>query len=332
MGLSLYVGRIESVIWIFTARCPLNCVHCYAKLYLWERELCIEMAKSVVKGFAELGAQHIHLTGGDPIATRPRDLLEIARYARQLGMSVSVFSSCTFVPSGVDELSRYVDELYTSVDGYDAETFERVRGAGTWRRFLDGYQRVAKTFSEIHVNIAITNFNYRYVDKILEFVINRLEPSSVSAIPVMKSGRAKETGVYVTKNHFLEALKRLGNAARNLGVEVCCWCTPFANLIDPHLLSSNCRGRGVVDLSPGGNVLLCDVTGVALSNVVELGVRRAIEKYSASDMVRKAMSIPARCRSCAYLDRCGGGCFARSLLEFGRVDVGDPLCPFSNQF
>ncbi len=329
MSIELVDVGVDSVIWLFTARCPLNCVHCYAKMYLLEPELGIRDAKRIVDEFAKVGVNHLHITGGDPVATRFRDLLELARYSRSLGIEVSVFTSCIAKPTGVEELARYVDTLFTSVDGYDATTFESVRGPNTWKKFVENYRGFRRLFSEVHVNIAVTKLNHGYVDKVLEFAIHVLEPDSVSVIPAMNCGRARETRSYVSREEFLKALKLLGDAARRLGVEVACWCTPFAHLIDNHLLSSSCRGRSIVDLSPSGRILVCDVMGISVSNVAELGFRKAFEEYAKSEIVRKALSIPRACRGCRYLGMCGGGCFARSYLEFGDVDVGDPLCPFS---
>ncbi len=320
----------RSVVWVFTARCPLKCVHCYASMYVGERELSLAEAKRVVEGFAELGVEHVHITGGDPVAVRPSDVVEIARLCRSLGVGVSVFTSCVAIPRPFLEGVKLLDAVYTSVDGFDKRSFEAVRGAGSWDRFLEGYKLVRDAASYVHVNITISAVNHGVVDRVLRFVIEKLEPNSVSVIPAMDCGRARINGVAIDAQRFAKALERVDSVARELGVFVECWCTPFAKLIGRNLVSSTCRGACVVDLTPSGNIVLCDVINYVVSNVVEKGVEGAWGEYVSSEAYRKATSIPRACARCRYLATCGGGCFARSYLAYGELDRGDPLCPFAS--
>ncbi|NPA97435.1 MAG: radical SAM protein [Crenarchaeota archaeon] len=322
----------EGVIWIVTARCVLSCVHCYAATYLGEEELGVEEAKGIVKGFAELGATYLHLTGGDPVAVRARDYLELARFAKDLGLEVTMFTSCVRIPKEfLEEGPRVVDALYTSLDGDSRELYEAIRGSGSWSRFLDGYRRARERFSYIHVNVTVSRLNAVRVAQVIRFAIEKLEPSSISLIPAMNCGRARLSGVHVDRETFVKALRSVSEVAQELGIVVDCWCTPFAHLVGKGLRPSTCRGRWVVDLSPSAKLLLCDVTGVAVSDARAQGVEEAWRRYVSSDVVRRALSIPQACASCRYLGSCGGGCFARSFLDYGELDRGDPLCPFSAQ-
>ncbi len=325
------MARPEGVIWIFTARCVLNCVHCYAAMYLGEEELGVEDAKNVVKGFVELGASYLHLTGGDPVATRIKDCLELARFARDMGLEVTVFTSCVKVPREFLEVGpRVFDGVYTSLDGDSKQLYEAIRGIGSWSKFLEGYKSVRDRFGYVHVNVTVSKLNASRVSKIIRFAIERLEPSSISVIPAMRCGRAREKGVYIDRDGFVRALKDVNEVAEELGIYVDCWCTPFAHLIGKRLRASSCRGRWIVDLSPSAKLLLCDVAKVVVSDARSKRVEIAWREYLANDMVKKALETPRLCMSCKYLPVCGGGCFARSFLEYGDLALGDPLCPFSS--
>jgi len=318
----------RSVIWIATARCFLRCVHCYAAQYSGEDEMSTESAKRMIDEAADLGARHLHITGGDPV-TRS-DLTQLLRHAYDAGLEVSVFTSLIHVPRDLVETIERIDAtLYTSMDGGDRETFERVRGRGTWDRFVENLRRVAREGIEIHVNCSITSLNWDRVAYAIERALE-LGASSTSVIPAMKCGRAVETRSFIDRERLVKALRMVDERARDLGVVVHAWCIPFVPALGlRNVVGYPCRTGSVevVDITPGGNIVVCDVMDTRISNVVREGFRAAWEKYVSHDLVKKAITVPRECRGCPFVEQCRGGCFARAFLEYGDVSRRDPLCP-----
>ncbi len=314
------------VVWIVTGRCMLNCLHCYASMYRKERELSTSEILRILNDLANHGVPHVHFTGGDPVL-RP-DIVEILMYARDLGLEVSVFTSCIHIPR---EFLRTIQKLeiavYTSCDGYSKETFELIRGSRTRDRFLSNYAILREYVPYIHVNATVCELNWSYIHRVIEFVALRLEPSSLSVIPAMKCGNAASNRIAVNREHYVDALRKVDEKARELGIEVVAWCTPFV----PALKLSNvkgyrCRGSFVLDVTPSGNTVLCDIIGIPFANILE-GLDTVVKKLLAHPMYREITSIPRKCLSCPYVELCGGGCFARAYIEYGRADEIDPLCP-----
>jgi len=177
--------------------------------------------------------------------------------------------------------------------------------------------------------MAISNINYTVVDKYIENVV-KYEPDSINVIPVMASGRARETLTYVHVEHMRVSIEKLVQKTEELGVNVRVWCLPClpAYTDSRRLIAYACRNLRVVDISPGGRLLLCDVTNVEICRWSPGKLRECIESYFSHDTVRLVLeNVPDECKNCRFVNVCRGGCYARAFLQFGDFRRKDPLCP-----
>jgi hypothetical protein len=137
-------------LWIQVAGtlCNLSCTHCFVSCGpgdlhhpLMSRE---EVARAVAEGLG-LGVKEIYFTGGEPFM-HP-EMLEI------LGDTLP-HAPCTLLTNGtlftrsrltamreMSDDARYALELRVSLDGYDAASHDRFRGAGNFDRAIDGLVR-----------------------------------------------------------------------------------------------------------------------------------------------------------------------------------------------
>lgn len=139
-----------------TSRCNLRCRHCYLgdqseqhKKRSLERDT--EAVKASLREWADAGALYLLITGGDPMMRK--DFAEIYRFARELGMLVTVFCDGILVTDKIIALFREWPprKVEISIYGATAETYEtvtRVPGshAAAWRgieRLLEGGITVA---------------------------------------------------------------------------------------------------------------------------------------------------------------------------------------------
>jgi len=118
------------VFWEITRACALACSHCRAEAQPRRSpdELNRSEALHLVEQLADLKPPMLVLTGGDPLM-RP-DALNIARYATELGLNVSLSPSATarlvkadfnrFVEAGIKRISL-------SLDGASRETHDAFR-------------------------------------------------------------------------------------------------------------------------------------------------------------------------------------------------------------
>jgi len=319
----------ETIVWLVTSKCNLNCRHCYAKEYLGEEDLDTASALRVVREAAEAGVKHIHYTGGEPLLRR--DIKEVLKETLELGVQATLFTNSTLVTRDLArELSNLGILVYTSIDGPSREVHEALRGPGTWGRLVKGLKALVGEGVEVHANISVAETNWAYVGDTIAKALE-LGASSVSIIPTMPAGNALRYGTHVTPSHFAKAVARAARAAEELGVTVGVWCAPFTGAVtrSPNLEWSNCRDRDVMDLSPSGRVLTCDVMNYSVGNVLELGVRGAWEALRRDPVMVRASKprLKPPCTTCPLRSLCRGGCYARAWLAYGDVEAPDPLCP-----
>lgn len=127
-----------------TARCNLDCRHCYINLSAGDaqaraRELSAGEIDDIAAQAAELGAMWCLITGGEPLL-RP-DFPDIYLALKRRGLLVSVFTTATLVDRGHVELFRHYPprDLEVTVYGTTRETYERVtRRPGSFDRFRRG--------------------------------------------------------------------------------------------------------------------------------------------------------------------------------------------------
>ena len=319
----------NDIIWLITGRCNLNCIHCYANMYRSERELSTTEVLKIVKDATDAGVEHIHYTGGEPLLRR--DMIQILKETIDLGLYATLFTNLTIINQDIArELSRLGIVIYTSLDGHNRELYEAHRGRGTWDRFLKGFNLIKEEGLHIHVNISITEINWNYVGSIISKAIE-IGAESVSIIPAMPSGNAMRNNVYVKPEHFIKALEDANAKAKELGITIWVWCAPFVGVIfkSPYIRYSNCRYWEVMDISPSGRVILCDVLNYEICNVKELGIRKAWHMFKEHPLMKKIMrpNLKEPCNRCPLNSYCKGGCYARAYIKYGSVEMPDPLCP-----
>ncbi len=134
-------------LWIQVAGtlCNLACTHCFVACGPGDLHHALmsraEVAARVAEGLS-LGVREVYLTGGEPFLHH--DLLDI------LADTLAV-APCTVLTNGtlftaarlaalrqLSDAAAYALELRVSLDGADAETHDRFRGAGTFARTLAG--------------------------------------------------------------------------------------------------------------------------------------------------------------------------------------------------
>ena len=131
-----------------TARCNLDCRHCYINLPAGDRaarkrELTVDEIDGIGGQAAALGAVWCLVTGGEPLL-RP-DFFDLYLALRRRGLLVSLFTNATLVD---DEHVRFFRkhpprDIEVTVYGVTEETYERVtRTPGSFRAFNAGLERL----------------------------------------------------------------------------------------------------------------------------------------------------------------------------------------------
>jgi radical SAM protein with 4Fe4S-binding SPASM domain len=131
-----------------TARCNLNCRHCYISLPASDRrararELTADEIISIARQAVDLGAVWCLVTGGEPLLRD--DFVDIYMGLKRLGLLVSIFTNATLIgDEHIRLFQKYPPrDIEMTVYGVTSETFERVtRRRGSFRRFMAGLNKL----------------------------------------------------------------------------------------------------------------------------------------------------------------------------------------------
>ncbi|MEM0326934.1 MAG: radical SAM protein [Desulfurococcaceae archaeon] len=317
----------EYVIWIFTAACNLDCLHCYTYRFRNLRELPLSEKLRIARSIGETGVEYVNLTGGEPlIHPQFKDIvLELHKY----GVEKSVVTNATMVKDDVvDLLYRTETYVFATIEG-PREIHDKIRGKGSYDRAVRGIEKIAKNLNSLSLVTTVNKVNYRYVQEVVDYAAS-VDVDSLALLPVMPSGRALETGVYVEPGEYVIAFKSVYERAREYGLKLSAWCTPFAPLLKLDISSWFCRDMSGFDIDPAGNVLLCDTLDMVLTSVVGKSILEVYEEFlnhHQVEYVRNPPNLPRECRTCVVSYACRGGCFARAYALKRDLNAGDPLCP-----
>jgi len=295
-------------------------------MYRGEKELSREDKLKIAAQITETEIRHVCISGGEPLLLP--ELRDIVKILRDGNISVSVFTSGLIHD---ENLVQYLNKLetffYISVDG-DPETHNMIR-EGTWEKvskFLNYLRHVGASFGTC---MAISKLNYDKTGKYVDTVL-RYDPDSISVIPVMPSGRALETGIYVDTSQVKIALSVLREECEKYGIRVHVWCLPClrAYVDSPYLIAGSCRSWNVIDVSPSGRFLICDILNVEVCRWdINERFSDLIETYRESELYKRSRKTPPECLRCRFVSLCRGGCFSRAYIRYGVFERKDPLCP-----
>ncbi len=319
----------RSVVWVFTAVCNLNCLHCYVSRFRSLNELSIDEKMKLVKEFADLGIEHVNLTGGEPLIHR--DLPEIVKALADYGIDISVVTNGTIISDGkLEVLAKYYSSVYVSLDGPRA-IHDRIRGVGVFDRVIEFLTKARELGIKLGTVMAVSTINYAYAKEYVE-IASRFEPAEIVLIPVMPAGGARTLNIYVNHLEYMFAVKQALEKAQEIGVSIHLWCSPFAAAVLKYsnMVAHGCRTLNVIDIDPAGRILLCDTMDIAITSIRGEGsLGKALERYVSNDIVKSVIEpqLNEPCLSCEQKLICKGGCFSRAYAVFGDLNAGDPLCP-----
>lgn len=153
-----------------TAKCNLNCVHCYAKCDRGHKDFSTEEFKHIFDSLIDRGMMETYFTGGE-IFTRS-DFDELYTYAKKKGIILVLLSNITLLNQHhIDLFKEYpVENISTTMYGYSESTYERVTGIkGSYRMFMNSLELIRKNNLPFELKFVTLNENREDLYKVREF-------------------------------------------------------------------------------------------------------------------------------------------------------------------
>lgn len=152
-------------LWIQVAGtlCNIECAHCFISSSPVNRSHGMMTLADVESRLAEakaLGVREYYFTGGEPFLNR--ELLPILEATLRQGPATVLTNGMLLRPelcTALRELfdgSEYSLDLRVSLDGFDRETHDAIRGEGVWDRVMTGLSNLAAVGLEPVITVTTT--------------------------------------------------------------------------------------------------------------------------------------------------------------------------------
>jgi len=206
-------GAPVTIVWNFTNRCNLNCLHCHQDSSPTSSysELTTSQAFKVIDNMSDAGVAVLTFSGGEPLLRR--DLYDVIERANDNGMLCTIASNGTLITSKVaKKLAKAgIKRVEIGLDGARAETHDFLRNKlGSFEATIEGIGNCANVgFDELATTMTLHSKNINELEETMKlaeklgatrFYLNRLIPA----------GRGAETCYLdVTPREKIKALEAL---------------------------------------------------------------------------------------------------------------------------
>lgn len=338
------IGFPAHPVWEMTAACNLHCIHCHASGGKPAGdELTTEEGKRLLDQLAAVSEfRMMAFTGGEPLV-RP-DLFELLAYAKALGFVNTVATNATLIDEAVARRLRRcgVAIAAVSLDGFDAETHDYVRGqAGAFESALRGMRALRRAGIVLHINITAMALNLDQMEPLLD-LIDELGAGILlmyQLVPVGRGRGIEGAALGRTANErlirFMASAQRTTRAVMEPVAGPQYW--PFllerAGIRGGSLLRlaetvfHGCSaGRGFVYVKPDGQVWPCPFIEVNCGNVRQTPFPTIWASSPVfRDLREREKRLHGRCGECPYRRLCGG-CRGRAWATTGDYLAEDASC------
>jgi len=318
--------------WELTYACNLACTHCLSSSGRRDpNELSTHEAKSLIDEIASMQIFYINVGGGEPMIRR--DFFELIEHAVAQKVGVKFSTNGTRIDRAAARRLAGIDylDVQISIDGADAATSDRLRGAGSYdaaRRAMDHLKNA--NFGPFKISVVMTRESIEQLDDFeglasmygAQLRLTRLRPSGRAVEqwdklhPTLRQNRdlyqwllARPT--VLTGDSFFH-LSALGESLEGL------------NLCG--------AGRVVCLIDPVGDVYACPFVIHEEFRAGNVRVAGFSDVWTKSELFRslRGPGNPGACGSCGSYDACRGGCMAAKFFTGLELTDPDPECVFGH--
>lgn len=155
--------RALDTLWFQVAGtlCNIECTHCFISSSPTNRSHAMMSLGEIEARLAEarkLGVREYYFTGGEPFMNR--EMIPILEATLKQGPATVLTNGMLLSPRICAQLRELIDrneyslDIRVSIDGFDRESHDRIRGAGVWDRVMIGLRNLAAV--EINPVITVT--------------------------------------------------------------------------------------------------------------------------------------------------------------------------------
>ncbi len=349
------VDKKPIVVWNFTRRCNLSCMHCYADSHdeAYTGELTTREGKALLDDLAEFGVPTVLFSGGEPL-TRP-DLFELASYARDKGLRCILSTNGTLI---TPEAARNIQDCGFSYVGVSLDgvgpVHDKVRGKkGAYEAALVGLRLCRELGTRVGLRFTVHKLNLDQLPAVFDLLEtediprccvyhlayagrgDRIRSSDLKPEETRKAvGYIFERAQDFHRRGLEKEVLMVDNHADNVLLHLTVQQEQPQRAEEVHQMllwnGGNQSGIAVSSVDPSGGVHADQFSWrYGFGNVRERPFSVIWTDTSEPRMAvlkdRKA-HLKGRCRFCRYLDICNGNLRVRAESYFDDFLAPDPAC------
>lgn len=347
------------IFWNLTRRCNLSCEHCYnasGSNQGSSDELTTKDALSFLDDCRNLCVPVLLLTGGEPLMRD--DIWELASYARDCGIKTAISTNGTLI---TPEIANKIKEsgigyVGISLDGARAETHDRFRNSpGAFDKSVRAFSYCNDAGIRCGVRVTLTRENMHELGDLIDLAL-QIGACRFCVYWLVPSGRgaASYDSLQLTRDEVFSALDILQQYAQKTDPSVMEFLTvdgpqdaihllewmeknksedlPEAKSLVASMKGGCSAGIRVANVTETGDVYPCQFAQIPEFRIGSIREHPFSELWNDPDnpvlklFREKKKHLTGKCRSCSYLDLCGGGCRVRAYWQSGDFSADDPFC------
>lgn len=307
--------------------CNLSCVGCYSldQKRNTQNDMNLEQIKTILRDLKDNKLNKLIISGGEPFLRT--DLEGIVKFAKELGVETHLITNGTLITySRAKKLQPYVDSIAISIDGFNEENPNFIRGTSrkTFEKIINGIGVLNSLGIKTSLISTMHSKNYEHAERYVELA-KSLNSGINFSIFTCNFNEIDFKDFKLTD----EQLKDIS-------------CTIFSgklNVDDTSMKAGELRA--LTKCGAGSNLISIDTNGIVYpchmlhSDELSMG---DIKYESIGDILeRKSINWPdvnkvESCCNCEYKFLCGSGCRARAYLNTQDLLEKDPYCILFNNY
>ncbi len=320
-----------TINWAVTNRCNFRCRHCYSRADPSE-ELDSGTLRTGIEKIMQAGVLSLNFGGGEPLLRN--DLLEIASFASQKGLRVSMNSNGFLIDGETARKLKHAgfSKVGISIDSHLPDVHDGFRGiAGSYQRAVSALAHLRLAGIKTSISTVICTINHRDIDELVSFALrNGVHHLNFHNFKCSGLGYSNKDELDLSasewKEFYLTAMK-----ARQEVKEL------EISLDDPIIASLGLRtetdslvkgsvcGKLSLNIKSNGDITPCGFIPIVIGSIIKDDFKEIWYNSPVLDKMRNKKPT-GKCASCTSYKDCLGGCSARALALTGDFNNPDPHC------
>ncbi len=194
-----------------TTHCNLRCSYCshFSSDGDVDKDLPFAEWQTFFEECASIGIMKMCLCGGEPLYRK--DIREIIESIVKNKMRFSVLSNGTMIDDGLAEFlknTRRCNSVQVSIDGPDADSHDKFRGKGSFKKALNGLNNLLCHNVPATSRVTLNKYNYSCLPETAKLLLEDLKLPAISTNSVSYFGLCRENNDSMAMNalEFSEAM------------------------------------------------------------------------------------------------------------------------------